>query len=322
MIDMNRLAFQAGFGIHQLGRGPTLSILIYHRVLTAPDQMRPEEITAAEFDWHMQTLSRYFRVLPLSEAVRLLDSSGLPPRAACITFDDGYADNVTVALPILRKYGLPATVFVATGFLDGGLMWNDSIIESLRSYDGERLDLSSLGLGVYATDELTRRRASAMEIIRSCKYLPLPRRDEVVAELAVRARQLPRDLMMSTEQLRGLPEQGIEIGGHTVSHPILTQLPPAEARQQIEDGRAGLAEILGQPPTLFAYPNGRRDIDYTREHIDMVRAAGFQAAVITNRGVAGPGSDPYQLPRFTPWDRTKLRFLYRMAWNARNVIRD
>ena len=112
-----------------------LSILIFHRVLESFDFMRSGEITAREFDAKMQLIARYFAPISLSDAVEHLKQGTLPKRAICVTFDDGYRDNAEVAYPILKKWNIPATFFVATGFLNGGRMWNDSVIETCRSYN-------------------------------------------------------------------------------------------------------------------------------------------------------------------------------------------
>src|SRR5262245_19841153 len=108
----------------RLARTPRLSVLAYHRVLPAPDPLRPSEPTAAEFEQRMRWVKANFNVLPLTEAVGALREGRLPERALSITFDDGYADNHDIELPILARLGLPATFFVATGFLDGGCMFN------------------------------------------------------------------------------------------------------------------------------------------------------------------------------------------------------
>jgi len=115
------------------GDGSRLSILIYHRVLPGPDPLNNWDPTAAEFESQIRALSRFFTPLALGEAVERLRKGTLPAHAACVTFDDGYRDNVDVALPILRRHGVPATFFIATGYLNGGRMWNDTVIESIRS---------------------------------------------------------------------------------------------------------------------------------------------------------------------------------------------
>jgi len=131
--------------------GPrALSILAYHRVLPEPDPLLQGEPGAAEFERRMRWVKANFNVLSLGEAVRALREDRLPRRALSITFDDGYADNYKVALSILLDLRLPATFFVATGFLDGGCMFNDVAIEALRAAPGPELDLDDLGLGRHA----------------------------------------------------------------------------------------------------------------------------------------------------------------------------
>ena len=126
-----------------------LSILIYHRVLAGPDPLFPERIDARRFEQHLRLLTRWFRVLPLGEAVARLRAGTLPSRAACITFDDGYADHAEVALPLLQRYGVTATFFVASGFLDGGCMWSDAVTDVVRHAPGERLNLTRSGFGSF-----------------------------------------------------------------------------------------------------------------------------------------------------------------------------
>src|SRR4026209_38570 len=123
-----------------------VSILIYHRVIAEPDPLILDEVCASEFDWHMTVLGRWFKVLPLTEAIARLHDGTLPARAACVTFDDGYADNASAALPILLRHGIPATFFLATAFINGGRMWNDTVIETVRRTPGDTLDARAAGL--------------------------------------------------------------------------------------------------------------------------------------------------------------------------------
>src|SRR5689334_21931860 len=107
-------------------RKAALVVLTYHRVLEAPDPMLPDEPDAAQFAAWLDALAQTFSVLSLVEALALRKEGRLPPRTLCITFDDGYANNAEIALPILLSRGLKATFFVATGFVGNGRMWNDS----------------------------------------------------------------------------------------------------------------------------------------------------------------------------------------------------
>jgi len=298
--------------------GPrALSVLAYHRVLPAPDALRPGEPCAADFESRMGWIKANFNVLPLREAVRALREDRLPRRALCITFDDGYADNHAIALPILQRLGLPATFFVATGFLDGGCMFNDLVIEAVRHATQPDLRLEDLGLGHHRLGSEEQRVHTIGRVLSSLKYFQPDRRHKVALEVARRAgAPVPTDLMMTSAQVRSLHEAGMTIGAHTVNHPILAEVTEKQARDEMAQGRACLERITGAPVRLFAYPNGTPLRDYRREHAELARELGFEAAVSCAWGAARPGDDPYQLPRFTPWDRGHLRFGLRLARNA------
>lgn len=111
----------------------------------------------------------------------------------------------------------------------------------------------------------------------------------------------------------------MEVGAHTISHPILTRLSPAAAFDEMRGGQQRLQEILDEPVTLFAYPNGVPNQDYTAEHARMARDCGFVAAVSTAWGAASARSDRYQMPRFSPWDETRWRYGARLLDNLRRV---
>jgi len=297
-----------------------LSIFIFHRVLEQFDPLLPEEPDRVRFERIVGFLTRNFTVMRLSDAIDALAQGRLPAAAACITFDDGYADNLTVAAPVLRQHGVSATFFVATAFIDGGRMWNDTVIEAVRRAPDGVLDWSDLGLDRYAIDAAAASRVRAYaHALKALKHLPPAQRHDITAELSRRGGLGgSSQLMMSATQLRELAEMGMDIGGHTRSHPILATLDERSAGQEIAGGREDLAAWLGKAPTLFAYPNGVPAQDYGTRDVALVKAAGFAAAVSTAAGVARTGADMYQLPRFTPWDRGMARFAARCAINVRN----
>jgi peptidoglycan/xylan/chitin deacetylase (PgdA/CDA1 family) len=298
------------------GRYARLPILIFHRVLPSHDPLRPGDPDAVTFEWQMKLVARQFNVLPLSEACERLAEGTLPSRALCITFDDGYADNVEIALPILSRYGLHSTFFIATGFLNGGRMWNDTVIEWVRGLDEGELDLRPLGLGVRTLRTIEDKRSIVGAVLGSLKYLPLERRLEQVGSLVNdQADRLPANLMMTHAQVNVLAAAGMEIGGHTVNHPILARVDCDTALRDIREGKRQLEDITGQPIRLFAYPNGKPGTDYGPEHVQIVRQAGFVAAVSTAWGAGRRNSDLFQLPRFTPWQRSPTKFQMEMMRN-------
>lgn len=307
------------------GSSARLQILIFHRVLPAPDPLFPGEVDARCFDRICGWLRDWFNVLPLDQAVRRLRDRSLPERALAITFDDGYADNHDLAMPILQRHGLTATFFIATGFLDGGRMWNDTLIESVRRTSQTVLDVSDLGLdarplGLYPIGDIASRQSALRTLIDHAKYLPHEDRVRFADQVAARARaSLPDDLMMSSKQVVLLARGGMQIGAHTVNHPILANLGDEPARGEVAGSRAVLQGLLDAPVTLFAYPNGRPGTDYRARDVDIARELGFEAAVSTAWGASHAGSDTMQLPRFTPWDRGRLMFAQRLWRNLRSA---
>ena len=295
-----------------------LAIMIFHRVPRVVDPMFPLEPDAARFERDMRNVRRWFHVLPLEAAVARLREGSLPARALAITFDDGYADNHDVALPILTRLNLTATFFIATSFLDGGCMWNDRVVEALRAFDGDSLDLTDAGLGIVDTGSLQARRSAVASLLGRLKYRPLHERlaaaDAVLAAARVPA---PERLMMTSDQVRRLADAGMSIGAHTHRHPILARLDEAESRDEIARSRDVLQGLLQAPVRLFAYPNGKPGVDYRATDVDHVRALGFTAACSTAPGVAGRDADPLQLPRFTPWDQRPWKFGMRMSSQLR-----
>lgn len=304
------------------GERARLSVLIFHRVLPDPDALFPEEVDAATFDVLCSWVKSMFEVLPLDEAVRLRARGALPARAAAITFDDGYRDNHDVALPILARHRLPATFFIATGYLGGGRMFNDTVIESVRHSVLEEVDLRPLGLdGLAANPRIElrtpkQRRALIDDLLRAIKYRPVDERVSLGVALADCLRcSLPNDLMMSASQVASLYRAGMQIGAHTVSHPILAGLDDDQARDEIVRGKRYLEDLLGVSVGLFAYPNGKPGSDFSDRSVALVRETGFDAAFTTAWGAARGKDDAMRLPRFTPWDRSRARFALRMAGN-------
>lgn len=304
-----------------------LSILILHRVCKRLDPLLPDLPDATRFDTMCSWLRSWFNVLPLDKALCLLSAHALPARALAITFDDGYADNHEVALPILARHGLSATFFIATGFLDGGCMWNDVVIESVRRTSLPTLDLRGMdvpGLGLHAVGTVEQKRAVIGEAVTALKYLAPDRRSVVVQELAARSGVVPpSNLMMGSRQVLELRRAAMQIGAHTVTHPILAGLEALQAEREMADSKRFLEGLLDEPVELFAYPNGKWSADFNACSVGLAKALGFKAALTTDWGSADARTDLFRLPRFTPWDRTRLRFGLRLAtnlWHSRSSV--
>lgn len=319
MTAVTPLFRAAGRLVSPGGTKGKLTILTYHRVPPDIDPLlSKDQVDARKFAKHMAIIAECFNVLPLPEALERLQHGTLPSRALSITFDDGYLDNFTIALPILQRHGLKATFFVCSGYLNDGLMFNDIIIESLRACQSPQLDLSWLGLGLLPLQDMASKHVGAEKILGAVKYLPFLEREQACTRLwqmAAPGQTLPR-LMMTDDQIRQLAAQGMTIGGHTHTHPILNRIDLDSARQDIAHNRQVLGTLVGHEPLIFAYPNGRPVRDYSHEHVKLLMDVGYHAAVSTAWGVATKSCDRYQLPRFSPWDDNPKRLVMQLLRNA------
>lgn len=295
-----------------------LCVVNYHRILDAPDPLLESEPDIETFRWQMQLLASCFNVMPLHDAVQALGTQRLPPRTVCITFDDGYRSVHDYALPILRELNLPATVFVTSGYVGAGNMWNDRIIEAIQNLPPGQLDLSELGAGAYSLASLPDRKRTVDTLTEVTKYLPPQARLALIQRLEhLVGEDMEHGLMLTPEMLISLDQQGVEIGGHTISHPILTSLDDKTARMEIADGKRQLEEIICKPVRLFAYPNGKIGKDFDQRHAVMAQEAGYDAAFTTAVGAVTNAQSRYALPRSRPWDKTPFMFGLRLLrWLA------
>jgi peptidoglycan/xylan/chitin deacetylase (PgdA/CDA1 family) len=303
-------------------------ILLYHRVAESISDPWSLAVKPAHFAEHLEVIKKHARVLSVEELMASIADNKLPRRAVVITFDDGYADNLLNAKPLLEKNDLPATVFVTTGFIgDDREFWWDEL-DRLFLQPGalpERLQLtidrndyrwdlgeaSRYGESAYYMNEGWRAwqkddPSSRHLLYRSLWELMHPlsenERQRVRDDLALwaQADRSPRAThrALSPDELRELAQGGfIEIGCHTVTHPKLASLTASLQRDEINQSKSNLEEILGRRIKSFAYPYGR-PCDYTAETVAVVKEAGFDSACSTSNGLVSRRSNPFELPRF------------------------
>jgi len=304
-------------GIAGLCSRNKLPILIYHQVFDTQDEYRQGEPTKEQFHDQMAVLQRYYNPLPLDQAVALLAQKKLPANSICVTFDDGYINNLTVAAPILKHLSIPATVYVASAFTDRENMWNDQIIAMIGDDSITDFDFQLIELGVHLNVDLDKRKQLIELVLGKLKYVTHQERLLVTKQLVVAhggASELPK--MLSAKQLRQLKDYDLSIAAHTHDHPIMAVLPVEQQRQQLQKNRELLAHHDIDTTALgFAYPNGKLGQDYTLETAQLVKEMGFAYAVTTHHGICTPSSDPFQLPRVSPWEKRPLWFHLRLLRN-------
>ena len=292
----------------------TFQILSYHRVNDALDPFFPS-LPSAVFERHMRFLRQTHTILTVEELVARARERRVPRNAVAITFDDGYRDNLTDAAPILRRHGLPATFFLATGAIGTGeVLWFDRLAAAIR--DTTQATLRTPWGQVLELDGLEARlRALESSLSRLKQYPEDEFRDalERIAEaLAPMDGPSLKDLMLSWDDVRTLAAQGFSIGAHTVSHPILSRMTSERAWREIAESRAMVDSQCGGAPRAFAYPNGKPE-DYSPAVVEHVRRAGFGCAVTTRFGLNTNRTSPWELRRGGPWEHDLATFALRLA---------
>lgn len=191
----------------------------------------------------------------------------------------------------------------------------------MRNTKKDNLNLGVIGLDSYILTNTEDRCKAANHIINSLKYLPFHERlDQINQIVELSQPELPDNLMMNAEQIKQLYDSGMEVGGHTVSHPILKRIDLKTAQDEIMKNKDHIEGIIKDKLSVFAYPNGRPNQDYSDEHVKLLKQLGFTSAVSTAWGTGNASCDRFQLPRFTPWDRTPARFMLRLYQNAFNKL--
>ncbi len=291
------------------------AVLLYHRVGgVGPDPHRIN-LHSDTFERQAAWLASECSVLPLGELIDRSAARTLPSRALAITFDDGYLDTLTNATPLLRRYGLPATCFVATENLDDThVFWWDRL-STLLLGDGRRPDALSLSLPDGPLDVPTTtpgERIFAHGLVyHAIAALPASGRDALLAQLTAWAPDARVDSgcrRMSADELRALARAGVAIGAHTVSHPHLPRLDPDSQQREIAESRRTLERIICVPVTHLAYPFG--SVDATT--VAAAQRAGISHALTCEPRALVPGDTPLLLPRLDPQEPRFDRFVARV----------
>jgi peptidoglycan/xylan/chitin deacetylase (PgdA/CDA1 family) len=294
-----------------------LQILAYHRVNDDGDAYFPASQVKV-FERQMRYVSKNFNVMPLEEAVELMAEGKLPENSVAITFDDGYRDNFEHAYPILRKYGMPATIFLTAGAIGGGpAIWHDKVFELFRSTHERILrDIPDPG-SAYPLDTLHNRLAAMHATLRWLRGLPEYEREKGIQILTESlhgdGKPNETDLMLRWEDVVRMKDHGISFGAHTMSHPTLSVLSEERARQEILDSRKTIQAHIATPVRAFAYPNGTEK-DFNQTSIKILKEAGFLCAVTTIFGTNSCGDDLFRLKRGGPWETYLPVFAAKMNW--------
>ncbi len=315
---------------------------MYHRVVDIRAAADPWKLAVSpqNFHDHIQWLSSHCEILPLED---LLDFTGQKP-AVALTFDDGYADNLYHALPVLEKFKAPATIFISTAFTDNATMfwWDDlarifltpsSLPESL-SLEGDKKYYINLGedahitektLSEFASDWMpwdkppTNRHKAYYEIWHMLRKAPTPALREYMNQLyawaGVQRNGKQDDLPMTRDQLVAIDKSHhVTLGAHTQNHYSLKNLSAEDQAIEIIGGLKILEALLDRQITTFSYPFG----DYDSDSLQLVKTAKFKLACTTVQSTMSLKNNPYLVPRLEINNWTKNVFETMMLKNLSN----
>lgn len=296
---INLLRVAGAFTPFRLMNRQRALILTYHRFSWGDGG---GATSARAFAEQLAYLRSRYRLVPLSSLARRLENGEkLPPAAVAITIDDGYRDAYEVAFPILRRFDAPATLFVVTDFIDRKIwLWTDKLRYLTARVTAPKLEIevNSRRLSFELSSRASRLQA-ADTINAVLKAMPDEAKDKAIERIAAK---LSVDLPITPphefspltwDEVRRMDAAGVEIGSHSVTHPILTQITGEQLSRELKHSRSKLEAELGRKVDLFCYPNGNYDAHVRSE----VAAAGYRCAVTTDAGLNDEGGDPLTLKR-------------------------
>jgi len=275
-------------------------ILCYHRICPDNNDWSLESIHTQLFKQQIEYIVKKLDIISLDELVKCMYvKKGFPKKAAIITFDDGYLDNYLFAYPILKENHIPATIFLVTGPIESkGLFWWDKVGYIIKHMDRNTLDLDELGRFTFSSNR--DKMIVLTQINESLKLVTEDRKNALIERLVtISGVDVPSDaakeILLSWEQVREMSNNGITFGAHTVNHPILTNMPIAQAKWEVIQSKRDIENVLKHNVNLFSYPNG----NFNNELISILKENGFKCAVSLHpRKFISSKSNVHALNRF------------------------
>lgn len=302
-----------------------VAILMYHRVSPKQDNWSFEPINPQSFERQMQYFCRSCEILSLDKLAQYIQQGkSLPEKAVVITFDDGYKDNYLYAYPILKKYHVPATIFLATGHIGTSkLFWWDKVSYAIQHTRVEELGLNELGSHSLRS-ELDKSRVNSIVTERLKKSSDGEKNLLIEKLLQISgvdiSADLGKELILSWDEVKEMSNGGIAFGAHSVSHPVLVNMPLEQAKWEIIQSKKDVEEKLAQPVTAFSYPNG----DFNAELVNFIKESGFTCAVAVSPCKLITSRDNlYQLSRIAAMeDFNKFKVMFCGLWgDLKSILR-
>jgi peptidoglycan/xylan/chitin deacetylase (PgdA/CDA1 family) len=235
----------------------------------------------------------------------------LPNKVAVITFDDGYKDNYTYAFPILKKYNVPATIFLTTGYLNNGkLFWFDLVRYILWNTKLKQIELDNYG--IISLNTVRIKKKSINKFGEYLKKIPDEKKNYLIKRIIKISKlniphNLGKDIILTWEEVKEMNQSGIDFGAHTLTHPILTRISKKKAMYEIIQSKKEIEKRLGKEVTTFCYPNGDY-YDFNTDIIEIVKESGFICAVSSISRKNPSKKDLYSLGRISPWNYDSFKY--------------
>jgi CelD/BcsL family acetyltransferase involved in cellulose biosynthesis/peptidoglycan/xylan/chitin deacetylase (PgdA/CDA1 family) len=318
MRERYRVSFSRNSGVSWERRTEACGrILYYHRVNDESDPFFPACPTRT-FEEQIRFVARHYRIVSLCELLRRLEQRDPATDLVAVTFDDGYRDNYRCALPILRRYGVPATIFLTTGSIDDRRpLWFERLAHAIANTAQPSVDLEIDIPRRFWLRNQPERLAANGAIFGLLRQLSEEQRrgweEEIIRRLGWSRSEDRNDHMLTWEEARAMLCEGIAFGAHTVTHPFLSRLTPERAAWEVTESKRRIETELQSPVEHFAYPNGREQ-DFTDANKTLLRDAGYRAAFTTIWGPNYRSTDPMELRRGQPWETDAALFAWKFDW--------
>ena len=280
-------------------QNPKFVILCYHGIGESGNPLIAAP-TREGFEAQMRFLRRNYRIVSLEDVCRDLSGSSNVEPGVAITFDDGYRSAYTIAFPILQKYRLPATIYLTAESVETGqVAWYDRVFLAISVAPAGEFQLDLESPWVFHLNSSEDRLRTALQIVDRLRTLPNSTRREYCALLERKiglAHHAVSDLILTWDQIHTMQHAGIAFGSHTLTHPVVSQLAPAELERELADSKLLLEERLGVRVTDFAFPFGKAS-DCGSAALNMLSRCGYRSAVTTVQGVNTPHVNRFELRR-------------------------
>jgi peptidoglycan/xylan/chitin deacetylase (PgdA/CDA1 family) len=294
-----------------------IQILTYHRINNDNDPFFTG-IPVNIFESQMRYISSFFHVLSLEEALERIHLRDIPDNAVVVTFDDGYKDVYLNAFPVLKKFSVPATVFLATSAIGNGkILWHDRVFSAFR--ETQQLLLPEYGkhLQTYPLRTLEEKLIAQHETLKFLWSLDDCKKDHwldiLIKKLDIVDKKEPQDLMMHWDDIKVMHENGISFGSHTVTHPILSRTSSSRVLEEIQISKKVIEDNIKAPIKTFAYPNGKKE-DINEEIKRLLKDTGYTCALTTIFGTNTADQDVFELRRGGPWEKHLPAFALQLYW--------